>query len=301
MQMEKISRPITLLALLCLLVPLLVAGASEANRKSMKTKLREGMVGKVAVLRNFYKASDLTFDSQGALLGDNKAGPWTYYARVQVSSINLTQDSLVIKGDRNVVQWELSASEFKNYTLSDQPVRIAIRLQPDATESSIVAAITKVFLTQETRLSDIAPSYWQEILTTERERRAQFEQQKAAAMKNVLELTPEISPPKLLSHSEGIQTSATPFKDLMPNNLTLSFVVDENGDVKQLQIEKPVGLGLDDPIAETIMRWKWEPAMKDGKPVAVLMFAKILFPGDKGHIDPYHTQPCPKLPNYNQC
>lgn len=271
------------------------------DRKGMEAKLREQMVGKVAVLRNFYKQDDLTFDSQGTLVGSSKAGPWTYYARIQVSSINLTNDSLVIKGDRNVVQWELSVSEFKNYTLDEKPIRITIRLDPGYVENSVASAITKIFLTRETRLSDVVPGYWKEILTTERERRADWDAQKAAAMKNVHDLNPDISAPKLLSKAEGIQISSTPFKDLLPNNLALSFVVDEEGEVKQLQIEKPVGLGLDDPIAETILRWKWEPARMSGNPVAVLMHAKILFPAEKGHIDPYHTQPCPSLPNVFQC
>lgn len=292
----------SLIFALCLLpVSPASAGNPTPDRKSLEAKLREEMVGKVAVLRTFYKEDDLTFDSNGRLQGNNKAGPWTYFARIQVSSVNLTQDSLIIKGDRNVVQWELSVSEFKNYTLDEKPVRIAIRLEPGFDENSLLKVMQKVFLTRETRLSDVAPDYWKEILTTERERRAEWDAEKTAAMKDVHDVGSEVSPPKLLSKAEGIQTGSKPFKDLMPNNLTLSFVVEQDGSVKQLQIEKPVGLGLDDPIAETIARWKWEPARMGGQPVAVMMYAKILFPGEKGHIDPYHTQPCPKMPNVFQC
>ena len=271
------------------------------DRKSIEARLRETMVGKVAVLRNFYKQDELTFDSHGVLQGSSKPGAWTYYGRVQVASVSLSSNSLMIKGDRNVVQWELSVSEFKNYTLDTKPVRITIMLDAEVTEDSVASAIKSVFLTRETRLSDVAPHYWKEVLTTERERRAEWDAQRAAALNNVYEVGADVSSPKLLSRAEGIQTSSTPFKDLLPNNLTLSFIVDDQGNVKQLQIEKPVGLGLDDPIAETIERWKWEPARQGGQPVAVLMYAKVLFQAEKGHIDPYHTQPCPNLPNVFQC
>jgi len=277
------------------------AGDANADRKGLEAKLREQMVGKVAVLRNFYQQNELTFDSHGDLVGNSKTGAWTYYGRVQVTSVTLTEDSLIIKGARNVVQWEVAASEFKNYTLDQKPVRITIQLEPQFSESSVASAITRVFLTRTTRLSDVAPAYWKDVLTTERERRAEWDKEKAEVMKDVQELSPEDSAPKLLSRAEGIDTSTRPFKELLPNNLTFSFVVDKNGDVKELEIEKPVGLGLDDPIAETILRWKWEPAKKSGSPIAVLMYAKVLFPADKGHIDPYHTNPCPNLPNVFQC
>lgn len=264
----------------------LIAGSPSIDLKATETKLRQQMVGKVAVLRNFYKGSDLAFDSQGNLVGDTKTGPWTYYARVEVSSIKLTQDSLIIKGSRNVVKWELSASEFQNYTLDDRPVRIAIGLEPGFTESDLASVIGRVFLTRATLLSDVVPEFWKDILTTDRARRAEWDGQENAIMKRVSELSSQISPPRLLSGSNGIDISTKPFKEFAPNNLLVSFVVNESGTVERLQIDKPVGLGLDDPVLETISAWKWQPAMRGETPVAVLMYAKVLFPGEKGHVDP---------------
>jgi hypothetical protein len=68
-----------------------------------------------------------------------------------------------------------------------------------------------------------------------------------------------------------------------------------------VQIVKPIGLGIDDPLAELIERWKYEPARKDGHPVAVLMHARFTYFHRDGHVDPYHTQPCPGIENYYQC
>jgi len=197
--------------------------------------------------------------------------------------------------------WELSAREFRNYTLHDHSLRIAIHVTPESTEQSLMSAVGKVFLTREALLSDFVPDYWKGIVTTDRERRREWEQKKAAIMQTVSEAGSASSRPRLSSPAEGIQTSLDPFAEVFPNNLTLSFVVDENGDVRGLEIDKPVGLGLDDAVAESILRWKWEPAIKDNKPVAVLMYARVLFPAQQGHIDPYHTQPCRGMPNLRQC
>jgi hypothetical protein len=274
---------------------------SPLDRKSMEARLRAEMVGRVAVLRNFYKDDDLAFDAEGNLIGNGKTGSWTYYARVEVYSLSLNQDALIIKGDRNVLQWELSAREFRNYTLDDHPVRIAIRVTPDSTEGSLESAIGRVFVTRDAPLSDFVPDYWKEIVTTDRERRREWEQKRASVMRSVSDAASVASRPRLRSPAEGIQTSPDPFLEVFPTNLTLSFVVDENGDVRGLEIEKPVGLGLDDAIAETILHWKWEPAIKDDRHVAMLMYARVLFQAQKGHIDPYHTQPCRAMPNLRQC
>lgn len=287
-----------LLAGLCLLIGFTPLPAAQ-GRKDIEKHLREFLAGRVATLRNFYKDNDLKFDSNGILIGESKTGPWTYFARVEISAVKLTNDSLVISGNRNVSQWE--ETEFRNTTL-DHSVTITIQLPAVYSETTIEDLLNKVFLGRETRLADITPSYWKEILTTGRQRRERWEQQKAAQMKNVSQVGPEIVPPKLLSKAEGVQLSPAPFKDVSGNNLVLSFIVEPNGEVKHVEIERPIGLGIDDPIAELVSQWKFEPASKDGQPVAVLMYGKFTYrERPSGHIDPYHTNPCPKIENVFAC
>lgn len=272
----------------------LAAAPSDVDRKGLEQKLRDTFVGKGATLRTFYTQNELEFDKDGHLIGQSKTGPWTYYARLQVSSLKLTDNALLIRGSRNVVQWEATASEFNNYTLDDKPVKISIHLGPGYTEESVLSAIDAVFLTRDTRLSDVVPAYWKEILITERQRRADWNQAKAEVMKNVSTDPAEVVPPKLQSRAEGIETSLSPFTEVTANQLILSYVVDDHGQVKQVDIEKPIGLGIDDPIADLISGWKYDPATKGGHPVAVLMHARYSYKSSKGgRVDPYHTLPCP--------
>ena len=300
MARENLLRWVLGFLLLFCLAANIPRGPENFDRKSFESKLREAMVGKVATLRNFYIESDLNFDSHGKLINKSKTGPWTYYGRVQVASIKLSDDLLVIKGERNVVQWETAGREFENRTL-EKTVRIAIQLPAGHDEKSLLNAIDSVFLTRDTPLSDIVPDYWKDLLTTERQRRVEFEKQKAAIMKNVREMDAGINPPKLRSSAAGIETSLTPFKDIKPTELTFSLVVDEKGNVKELQIEKPLGLGIDDPVADTIARWKWAPATQAGQPVSVKMYARLRVLTKDGKIDPYHTQPCPFVENVFAC
>jgi hypothetical protein len=282
-------RTLALLTLLGLFLP--IVGSQPAGHAALEAKLQKVLQGKVAVLQNFYTSDQLNFDSQGNLKGMSKIGPWTSYGRVEIDSIQLTDHALIIKAKRNVVKWEESASEFSNYTLNHS-IHITIDLAPEYDEATLAATIDKVFLNRQQRLSDIVPAYWKELLTTERNRRAKFDQERAQIMQGVLVDASNVISPKLQSSAKGIEISSMPFSHLTKDTLAFSFVVDEKGEVKNLQIEKPVGLGKDDEIATIIKSWKFTPAMQDDKPVSVLMHARrIFFPGRDR--DPHQSLPCP--------
>jgi len=58
---------------------------------------------------------------------------------------------------------------------------------------------------------------------------------------------------------------------------TLIIVVDPGGNVPRVQIARPIGMGLDARAAAMVRTWKFEPAMKDGIPVAVMMMVEVNF------------------------
>ena len=45
--------------------------------------------------------------------------------------------------------------------------------------------------------------------------------------------------------------------------------VDEQGRVRGIRVEKPAGLGLDEKAIEAVKQWRFRPATRDGRPVAV--------------------------------
>jgi hypothetical protein len=238
--------------------------------------LRESFVGKGATLRKFYTSNDLEFDDQGKLLTHSKTGSWTNSGRIEVDSLKLKHTSLSIRGTRDVAEWDKAAGEFKNYAL-DTPIFITVQLKPGYTKEAVLAALDHVFMTRDTFLSDLTPDYWKELLASERQRRMTWTRKKDEVMKDVLVAGSGVIAPKLLSKSEGIQTSLTPFTDPQDNQVFLWYVVDKSGDVKMVEITKPVGLGIDDPVADIISKWKFEPAMLDGHPAAVLMHARYTY------------------------
>src|SRR5205807_2434231 len=49
--------------------------------------------------------------------------------------------------------------------------------------------------------------------------------------------------------------------------VVLMVVVTVEGKAKNIQVMKSAGMGLDEKAIEAVRKWRFKPAMKDGKPV----------------------------------
>jgi TonB family protein len=54
-------------------------------------------------------------------------------------------------------------------------------------------------------------------------------------------------------------------------------VVGEDGKAQQIAVSRPIGFGLDENAVEAIRKASFEPAIKDGKPVPVLVDLVVQF------------------------
>jgi TonB family protein len=57
----------------------------------------------------------------------------------------------------------------------------------------------------------------------------------------------------------------------------LWLIVGEDGAPRDIRIAKPLGMGLDDEAVRTVATWKFDPAMKDGTPVPVMINVEVNF------------------------
>jgi TonB family protein len=59
--------------------------------------------------------------------------------------------------------------------------------------------------------------------------------------------------------------------------VVLSVVVDPSGHPRNIHILRALGLGLDEKAIQAVQKWKFEPGMKDGRPVAVAVNVEVNF------------------------
>jgi len=57
----------------------------------------------------------------------------------------------------------------------------------------------------------------------------------------------------------------------------LWLIVGPDGHPRDIRVARPLGMGLDQKAIEAVKQWKFEPAMKDGKPVAVQINVEVNF------------------------
>lgn len=59
--------------------------------------------------------------------------------------------------------------------------------------------------------------------------------------------------------------------------VTVSFTVDEKGQVQNAAVEKSSARELEEPALKAIRKWRFKPAMKEGNPVAVRVSIPLKF------------------------
>jgi TonB family protein len=274
---------VTVMLLAMLLLPLRFAWA---DGEGIDGQLKSDYVGKVLTLRHFYSGEHLQFHADGKLQGDAEVGPWTLDAQIAVTEVRLRSGLLIIKGvfdSQFKPQDKLMAIDYSHGKPSKDAEKILRSLsaeveielpseKPD--QKDISSAIHNVFLTDSDSMLDVVPSYW----------RAYF-----AKLEGKLESTPESKEPVYrVNPSGGISaphTTYQPDPEYSPEaqelnyqgTVLISLVVDASGSPMDLQIRRPVGLGLDEKAVAAISTWKFEPAQKDGKPVAVEISTEVQF------------------------
>jgi TonB family protein len=60
-------------------------------------------------------------------------------------------------------------------------------------------------------------------------------------------------------------------------NVQVYLVVDESGLPTRVRVVRPIGMGLDEKAVEAVSQYKFKPAMKNGKPVAVGVYIDVNF------------------------
>lgn len=59
--------------------------------------------------------------------------------------------------------------------------------------------------------------------------------------------------------------------------VVLWLVIGSDGHPREIRVARPLGMGLDEKAVEAVRTWRFEPARKDGQPVAVVMNVEVTF------------------------
>jgi TonB family protein len=85
-----------------------------------------------------------------------------------------------------------------------------------------------------------------------------------------------VSAPTLLSRTEP-EYSMEAQKARQQGTVVLMIIVDEQGLPQDVRVIRRLGFGLDEKAVEAVQRWRFRPAMKDGRPVKVEATIEVNF------------------------
>ncbi len=84
------------------------------------------------------------------------------------------------------------------------------------------------------------------------------------------------SPAKLIHHPDPQYSEEARYAGL-EGSCVLWLIVGTDGHPRDIKVARTLGKGLDEKAIEAVQRWTFEPARKDGKPVAVPVNVEVWF------------------------
>jgi TonB family protein len=267
----------------------------SAQATEIEEQLKAGYQNKVLTLRHFYEGPKLQFDSNGQIIGAATTGPWTVDAQINIKEIHLHDRALQLKGQRMFLFFDPTANRMKDAIgitsndpmskefpqfggekwqefekTADVEVELALVSAPKD-EKEVVTAMSTVFLTPDDDLAEFVPESWKYFVPRLEGKFPTFR-----ARDGVYKVGRDVSPPRAVyvpdpGYSETARLSR------FQGTTVLWLVVTPDGSVKDVRIARPRGLGLDEKAVEAVNLWKFEPARKDGSPVAVQINVEVTF------------------------
>ena len=301
--------------LLVLLVILCFPFSSSASDvREVEQHLRAQHKQKIYILRRFYSGNSLHFDGSGHALDQAVLGDWTVNGVVQVNDVEISGESLKISATRLHLGWIGGAGlqvvhdqDGNGKPDKDEKKNRELNIEVDMGRGSIseaaAVAFSRIFLSSADSFAELVPDYWKRCvrsavqvplvgtITEKSKNSCQFSSEfldvpGVASMKestseepsngSVFPVGPGITPPRVILSPEP-EFSPYARKAKFQGTATLSFVVSKEGLPTNIQIVNPIGCGLDEQAVLVVAKWKFEPAKREGQPVAVEIAVDIDF------------------------
>jgi len=302
----KLHRPLFILLFGVIMSSQLIALPSNDLEKAISTQFKD----KTLILLHPLDKESLRFNTDGTLISGGSPGPWTLYGAIRISKVKLKSDQLRLEGQRVFFPFKSSRPVPFEFSLlkdhGDPPcrpfVKVEIKLnQPLNSFAQAQAILGKVFALNKQDFLDSMPEFWRSYIA----KNLDFDPAQAGALQYtgtnsihagksadanaktssqaenqldqaIFHVGKDVKAPKAMSTPEPEFSQAARYEKYQ-GVVVVSIVVDKDGSVANVNILRPLGLGLDEQAANQIKTWRFIPGTHNNQPVAIEMNIEVSF------------------------
>lgn len=263
-----------------------ITPAAFGQNTNVKAELRQRFQDKIFLIQGWYEDKSLTYDSSGTVIGTPKRGSWTASA-VKINSIKIGPNEIVLKGKRGGFAYDRKANKFVTLMTKKKPeVTIAVQADPATLTSGNLDTLEHAIFAQNAKTDDM-PEYWREFMA-HRDQDPKKEHADAGSggsdvvqglqsnSQPVFNVGQKVSPPRILRQHEPEFTEVARGAQYQ-GTVVVRAVIDDQGVPTQFKITRALGMGLDDAAVNCVEQWRFAPAKRDDKPVAVFVDIEVNF------------------------
>jgi TonB family protein len=266
-----------------LFLAVLLAQAASAHAQSLKDALSQKYKDRVLALRTPFAHGDQKFNSAGQLLNARSSDPWLLYGAFQMEKLNLSKDTLRLEGPRVALSY-VKTTDRTFLTKLSKSAKVEIHLDhPLSSLDEAQELMDRVFFPEGEVTQHAAPEF----------RRADDntpDDQIFHVSKNAFRRSGDNAPeaaddrdkegivlPPRPTHTPEPEYSVQARNAKYQGTVVLKIVIDKAGKISRIRLERPLGMGLDESAMEEVKRWRFNPATRNGQPVAVEMNIEVSF------------------------
>jgi TonB family protein len=190
---------------------------------------------------------------------------------LRVDRVEVTKDKVILRGPRIVGVYDSKKKDFSNLHHEGGNVQIDIEFNSTQTdEPTIAGMLGKVLLTSTDDLDSLIPDAW---------RSPDFDpaRHEVTKVKKDAPSEKENVRAPIAIHTPDPEYSEDARKAGIAGDVILWLVIDEKGKVVRIRVIRCLGAGLDERAVQAVSTWTFEPAMRNGTPVAVQINVDVTF------------------------
>jgi TonB family protein len=267
----------------------LVAGTillpgSYAQAQTTEAQISAKLFDKPLFLMGLWADDKLKFDAQGHPMEQYQPAPFTVCG-MHVAKVSLHGSHLKLEGeregitfDRDGIMTRVTMGVVPNLR-EQKPEKLSIEID-NGNSRDFGPAIDAVLTEDPKQLAPMLPEMWRlyfrkhfgVLPTAVQPKSIRREEQDD----NVTHIGRDVQRPKLIYHAEP-QFSEDARKMKYSGNVQVYLQVDEDGSTSHIMVVRPAGLGLDEEAVAAVRQYRFSPATRDGKPVAVDLYIDVNF------------------------